>query len=520
MLYLLICFPHFLPSDSNQDDNKKKFTKTDLQVLKPTASPSRSLHRTDKPPTTAVSTTSYATESKPEVSSGYIASVNTPDNDPTMDPYLTTHEESSTSTTTATTTSASKVIRGRIPWHRLYGGMEKEKILGKIKKPYIAKKTTTTAKTVTTTSTALPTTTSNSLHEFLSPSKHAGNKESSRDDDYGDISSADFEHTTLGPSLHYLTTTASYYPRSSTTTETPPKSQTLPAPPTVKPPSYKNTDEDVSSGSGALPDHWFAIRHRTSGRGWQGRRRRPFRGRRPYNWPTVAKSHPSTTVEPPTTDVTMMEKAAETTTLPQRTVSLLKPFYRPSRKEDRNAIVSTVLTSKEDDVNEEYDWSNVLSHTSTRPPLISSFTFTTTSMPATTRRPSTTAWPRVYNRFQLPTQISHHQRVGPTVPSSASRDKSLYFDTMTKLSAGQENTGEDDATSSFYDNFDDIEATSASFISTAKVITDKPKIVGGNAASFTVLSSSDAYMPCEAIGNPQPTITWKRFVSSTGTKTV
>ncbi|XP_030633895.1 immunoglobulin superfamily member 10 [Chanos chanos] len=41
----------------------------------------------------------------------------------------------------------------------------------------------------------------------------------------------------------------------------------------------------------------------------------------------------------------------------------------------------------------------------------------------------------------------------------------------------------------------------------------KPRIVGGNAASFTVLSSSDAFLPCEAAGEPVPTITWRRFSS-------
>nr|XP_003476340.1 immunoglobulin superfamily member 10 isoform X1 [Cavia porcellus] len=42
---------------------------------------------------------------------------------------------------------------------------------------------------------------------------------------------------------------------------------------------------------------------------------------------------------------------------------------------------------------------------------------------------------------------------------------------------------------------------------------EKPRIVGGKAASFTVLADSDGLLPCEAIGNPLPTIHWTRVSS-------
>ncbi|XP_068960856.1 immunoglobulin superfamily member 10 isoform X2 [Petaurus breviceps papuanus] len=42
---------------------------------------------------------------------------------------------------------------------------------------------------------------------------------------------------------------------------------------------------------------------------------------------------------------------------------------------------------------------------------------------------------------------------------------------------------------------------------------EKPRIVGGKAASFTVLANSDAFIPCEATGNPPPTIYWTRVSS-------
>uniref|UniRef100_A0A8C4W7T3 Immunoglobulin superfamily member 10 n=1 Tax=Gopherus evgoodei TaxID=1825980 RepID=A0A8C4W7T3_9SAUR len=41
----------------------------------------------------------------------------------------------------------------------------------------------------------------------------------------------------------------------------------------------------------------------------------------------------------------------------------------------------------------------------------------------------------------------------------------------------------------------------------------KPRIVGGKLAAFTVLANSDAFIPCEATGNPLPTIHWTKVSS-------
>nr|DBA26092.1 TPA: hypothetical protein GDO54_010391 [Pyxicephalus adspersus] len=43
----------------------------------------------------------------------------------------------------------------------------------------------------------------------------------------------------------------------------------------------------------------------------------------------------------------------------------------------------------------------------------------------------------------------------------------------------------------------------------------KPRITGGKTASFTVLAHSDAFIPCEATGNPTPTILWTKVSSGT-----
>ncbi|XP_066203463.1 immunoglobulin superfamily member 10 [Saccopteryx leptura] len=42
---------------------------------------------------------------------------------------------------------------------------------------------------------------------------------------------------------------------------------------------------------------------------------------------------------------------------------------------------------------------------------------------------------------------------------------------------------------------------------------ERPRIVGGKAASFTVPANSDAFLPCEAVGRPLPTIHWARVSS-------
>ncbi|XP_031459498.1 immunoglobulin superfamily member 10 isoform X1 [Phasianus colchicus] len=43
----------------------------------------------------------------------------------------------------------------------------------------------------------------------------------------------------------------------------------------------------------------------------------------------------------------------------------------------------------------------------------------------------------------------------------------------------------------------------------------KPRIIGGKLAAFTVLANSDAFIPCEATGNPQPTIEWTKISPET-----
>ncbi|XP_074536274.1 immunoglobulin superfamily member 10 [Halichoeres trimaculatus] len=486
-----------------------------LQVV----TPSRSTVRLTERP---------ASTSKPATSSrGYITSADTPDFYPTIDPFLTITRKPSTSTTASTTTTASKVIRGRIPWNRLFGGKDKDAILGRLKRPIIKQGTSTTTAPTTatqiTTPVALPTSTANSIAEpdTLSPLRHPSGEDSSVDDDYEDLSSADSEVATQGPSIHLITTTSApfYSTTSSTTAETPPESQTLPSPPTIQPPSKENTDEAVSSGSGSVPDNWFGSRRRPDGtRRQQGRRRRPFRGRRPLK---KLNSQPTTTTESLTMGVTT---TIEATTLPQRTVSPYNPLYTPTRKEDRTLITVSTDQKEEIDLYDELDWStsgSVPVYTTTQTPSIPSSMYIpiTTSIPTTTNRPATTAWVKVHSNIRPPLQRGNSyltgrtplRRIKPTVQSRSAiddDDKGLTTDTITILTAEQD-----------YTDTSNIEVTRANtpvFESTTNIMTGKPKIVGGNAASFTVLSNSDAFLPCEAVGNPMPAVTWRRLSTSTG----
>ncbi|XP_010779880.1 immunoglobulin superfamily member 10 [Notothenia coriiceps] len=214
------------------------------------------------------------------------------------------------------------------------------------------------------------------------------------------------------------------------------------------------------------------------------------------------------------------------------------PFtHTESKKEDRAPVViSAYQTSKEEtDLNEEFDWStssSLSAFTTTKAPLIPStaLTPTTSFMPITTKKwPYTTARTKV-QRTPIQSNTGHAtlrppvRKIRPTVLSSGASDiADKELNAMTILTDEQgpnNNKGPHYDISSAHDRVTGNEATrtnTAGFEPTTNIMTNKPKIVGGNAASFTVLSNSDAFLPCEAVGNPEPAITWKRFSSTTGT---
>lgn len=414
-----------------------------------------------------------------------------------------------------TGTSVSKIIRGKIPWNRLFGNKNREKILGRFKKPFISQKltTTTTAETKTPSIITMPTDVFtiasiplNSMDEkdILSPLRNTGRKDGSSGDDYEGLPSFDCELTTRRPGVNRVSTATPPYQRSFTTAENPPGLQILPSPPTVRTPSAENVV--ISSGSGGTPDILPTIRQRP---GWKGQKRTFFRGRRPLNRP-AAGLHPSKTTKASATGIKME------TTMPQHgTYSRYKPSNKPTNV---NLYDVTYWTGS----------NSTLAYTTTKRLLIPS----TTLNPTTTLRP-TTPWTKVDDTKpptwskKIQTRRPQVKGIKPTLKSSSSqesKERPPNLGTMTILTLEQKYTSTPatyniiNAYSSFYDA-NGIDRTSSSIQVpelTTKLMMNRPKISGGNAGSYTVLSHSNAYLPCEAVGNPQPTINWRRLSSTTG----
>lgn len=455
-------------------------------MQKPATSSTPFFHRTETP-------IIAQTELQPEISRKYITSTRTPIFKSTFNPILNARTEPSVSKTSINVTTASKVIRGRIPWNKLFGSKEREKIFKRLKKPYKSPKvpSTSTAEATTVTTTVVAkdtTTTENSLTDLditlsLRPTE---DKEGSIDDVLEELSSGSFEFPTLAPVIHNETTTGAKYYSRSFTTATPTVSKALPSPPTVKTPAVENPDDVLVSGSGVLPDNWHARRQRP---GWtrrqQGRRRRPFRGRGPIGRVSISK-----TTQIPTTVVT-------------------------------SKAVSTDKMSKEDIISyDEFDWntSNSLKGDTTTKDSwlpITSVTPSNAIMKTTTVDPDRVNRPpaRKNNGRKTP-----FQRISPTKKSNAFKEEQQFNPTPSRNMDKDSN-----AYTSSYHFVSGIEPTTANTDGlgpTPKITLSKPKIIGGNAASFTVLFNSDAFLPCEAVGDPQPIIKWMRFSPSTGTETL
>uniref|UniRef100_A0A8C3SZ32 Immunoglobulin superfamily member 10 n=1 Tax=Chelydra serpentina TaxID=8475 RepID=A0A8C3SZ32_CHESE len=110
-------------------------------------------------------------------------------------------------------------------------------------------------------------------------------------------------------------------------------------------------------------------------------------------------------------------------------------------------------------------------------------------------------------------------------PEASEIGKTLTVNTLTILKSPQSSTpytparrrDKDNSVKSWSDKTADQETNNhlIALDSLYKNRLAKPRIVGGKLAAFTVLANSDAFIPCEATGNPLPTIHWTKVSSGT-----
>ncbi|KAK7905224.1 hypothetical protein WMY93_017831 [Mugilogobius chulae] len=440
------------------DNDGAKTAVRDVQVKTPTISPAQrptSVQYTNTNSDIPLKEPTHAGPRELLSTRDYITSADAPEAAPTSNPVLIINQEESGATTS-----------GRIPWNR---PLRRENTGSHLRKPSITPTISSTAETTTvtaaTTPAAVPTIKANVIAVPDTAPSHTHVKESSGDEDYGEFSS-DFEFTTQKPRYHTYST-PSYYLHTTTVDQTLSESQTLPSPPTVKPPTA--TNQDVMSGSGRLPDNWFSTKKPSGTKGRNGRRRRPFRGRRPNK----AQSRATTKLPTKTT------KSPATSYTEQEGVFTLGHSFR---------------------------------FTTQTPRMTSPRTYSTTLMPTNTKAFYTTAFNRMPDSI-TPTQKNNTYRPQITKPTLKSPISTGQGGTKTPVSY------QNHAISKVYPSVPTGSSASVNTVpyeSTTNLMRNKPKIIGGNAASFTVLSDSDAFLPCEAFGNPQPTISWRRFSTIAG----
>uniref|UniRef100_A0A4W4HQU9 Ig-like domain-containing protein n=1 Tax=Electrophorus electricus TaxID=8005 RepID=A0A4W4HQU9_ELEEL len=477
--------------------------------------------------------------------------------EPTQEPMKTF---STPLTTTTTAIKSSKVIQGKIPWHRLFGNKKNQReILKRLRKP--AKTSTTTQSTtpVSTLSTTassrvkatLPTATSLVAPATASPlviQRNQDNLEISSDDSSGSSSITEPQtsyeiitsFTTASPSNSYHKTAISYtafttpeYVSRLSTTKISQISPILPVPPTSRTTFKEDTFESISSGSDSGGSRRFP------GRSWGNRKpgfhRRRFRGKRPIK---------KTTTQAPTTKTTVFK----TTNAPQTISKVYRPLYTLAGEAEKFSVFMSHgkelrHPSKITTIPKSY-------FTASEPTATYPTTYRTTNAvrphttPLTQLQKSTHIKPpaRRGGRYETPRRArpkitdSRHRgrlqqpksttsssgekkgsktRTGPG--SSVSRTVSVLTEETYTSPSVPHSSCITSGVSNTYDHttrYDTTPTNTVGFESSTQDMTSKPRIVGGNAASFTVQSDSDAFLPCEATGNPEPVIFWKRFSSS------
>lgn len=458
-------------------------------------------------------------------------------------------EQKSTVATTAT--KASKVIQGKIPWHRLFGSKEGQreilKRLRKPAKPSITIKSTTTVRTMTTTAPSRATSTlptAESMAELMTGLPHdlSGSSKIAESQNSNDLL---ILFTTANPSSNYHKTTVMYMPeitptygsRESTATT----SYIIPIPPSLTTSKTAFKEDTVefsgsySGGSGGFAGRSWGIRK-------PGFHKRRFRGRRPVKKSTQAPTTKSATFE-------------ITTLTPERTTGVIKPLYIPATEVPRSSKSTSMHiidsddemwrnTAKPTNLSKMYSTASEPYATNTAMPYI-----TPASENQKTKARNKITHPQREGRYQTQRPASRRIRptlsnrkrghpkqsttVSPDTISDGSKkrtdtERTLIFDTVTIVMKEENNkitlfpssshiANEIPSTNGYATVYATTSSITSGYKSSTKDITSKPRVIGGHAASFTVESNSDAFLPCEATGNPAPAISWKRFLSSTGT---
>ncbi|XP_062843294.1 immunoglobulin superfamily member 10 [Trichomycterus rosablanca] len=413
---------------------------------------------------------------------------------------------STTGMPSATTIKSSKVIQGKIPWDRLFGSKgSRREILKRLRKPAKPQTTTQTTISIASTTTTAPSMVITALPtaESLAAPMTATPPVTQRNPDEFEISSDDFSgsstaqesqttedvvalFTTASPSKSYVKTTAMYKPASTATARVS-RVSSLPALTTTKTTSKEETIESSGLDSGG-----FSGRFR--GNQKPGFNRRRFRGRRP--------SKTSTTQAPTITSAPFKL----TSSAPQIKVS--KDSYTPTGE-----VVKSSVTTSSDITDADND-----ERASQTKVLDSPGTYSTTQELSPTSSPSykTTNTPRPYTTprseilsNQITTSTNTVLKRPPETGGRPNTSSNLPDQSNTKASTVKdrnERTQSPDHTTVY----DTTTSNTVDFKVSTENTGSKPRIVGGNAASFTVQSNSDAFLPCEATGDPKPSISWKR----------
>ncbi|XP_028818566.1 immunoglobulin superfamily member 10 [Denticeps clupeoides] len=458
---------------------------------------------------------------------------------PTTTPYL--------------TTKSSKLIKGKIPWHRLFGTKAGQKeILNRLRKPL---RPATTTQTVTAKTTAiaqwqtpiLPT--AETLVAPMTASTPVSQTDVEASSDESGESSTTTEHavqTTIyitqdisAVQLKQASTTASEL-RISSTTMSAPNTKALETSPTFKKGSTIDTVKSHNSGldsrsesKGWVPPRYGGFKRRIS-----NSRRGRFKGRRPIKERTTEATTTTTTkwttakIKRPET-ITVFKDVKPSVISSQVHSSILpKTHYLSSKKTYVSAVSSSsgttnmyIENSKISTSTPQRKKATTEKPNATTPTLSQSRPYGTpqTHTKSNTARPNTNIRRPSEKQHHYPT---HRPKVKPTKSyiKDKTKDTEKTMDNPNVLTADNSFTNIPDnrySESVFTSKYDDMkyDATTSNlyeFESSTPDMQSKPKIMGGNAASFTVLTNSDAFLPCDVTGDPKPIISWKRFSSSTG----